>query len=302
MAEPSFDQLRAFIEVVELGSFSAAARRLNVTQPAVSQQLRQLERRLGVRLIERVGRLARPTAAGAELLVHARRTKADLEAAVAAMARYAKGAGGRVHLGTGATACIYLLPPALRQLRRRFPDLEIVVSTGNTGDMLRAVEANSIDLALVALPAPGRMFDVAPVLEDEYVVVAPRGMSLPAKATPAALARLPLLLYEPGGNTRQLVDAWFARGRVAPKPVMELGSVEAIKELVAAGLGCAVLPRMAVRRREDRARFGLKSLEPRLYRTLALVTRRDKPRHKGLRETIRAVERHAARRGGLKAG
>src|SRR5437588_574393 len=135
----NLDHLRTFAAVVDQKSFSAAASRLGVTQPAVSQRVRQLEQRYGVKLIERVGRRAAPTAAGTELLSHARNIETALAAANDAMAPHARGAAGRVRLGTGATACIYLLPVALRDLRRRFPALEIVVSTGNTPDMLRAV-------------------------------------------------------------------------------------------------------------------------------------------------------------------
>ena len=130
------DQLRAFAEVISLGSFSAAAERLNLTQPAISQQVRQLELRLSLKLIERVGRKARPTAAGAELLTHVAHIDASMAAALDAMARHATGALGRVRIGTGATACIHLLPPMLRELRRRLPTLDIAVSTGNTAQVL----------------------------------------------------------------------------------------------------------------------------------------------------------------------
>src|SRR5215475_8257296 len=131
----SLDQLETFAAVVELGSFSAAARRLNLTQPAVSAQMRQLERRLGLRLVERVGRRAQPTVAGSELLPHVRQIEDALAAAVAMADRHSTEIAGRIRLGTGATACIYLLPSALRDLRRRLPQLEIVVRTGNTPDM-----------------------------------------------------------------------------------------------------------------------------------------------------------------------
>src|SRR5437879_4571224 len=168
----NLDQLRTFAGVVELKSFSAAAERLGISQPAVSLQVRQLERRFGVKLIERVGRNATPTAAGLEFLGHARNVEAAVDSATEAMAPHASGMTGRVRLGSGATACIYLLPPALRDLRQRFPALEIVVSTGNTPDMLHAIEENRIDAGLVTLPAPGRMFDIRPVLADEFVLVA----------------------------------------------------------------------------------------------------------------------------------
>jgi DNA-binding transcriptional LysR family regulator len=284
----NFDQLRTFAAVAEQKSFSAAAAQLGVTQPAVSLQLRQLEKRFGVKLIERLGRRVAPTAAGAEFLVHARGIEAALAAVTDAMAPHAKGAAGRVRLGTGATACIYLLPPVLRSLRHRFPALEIMVSTGNTPDMLRALEENRIDVALVTLPAAGRMLDVRPVLDDEFVLVAPRGMRLPREVTAAALAKLPLVQYEPGANTRRVVDEWAQRAGHSLKAIMELGSVEAMKELVGAGLGCSVLPSMALR--GGREPFVVRSLRPKLYRKLALVLRRDKLLTKALRETIRAIE------------
>ncbi|WP_026868647.1 LysR family transcriptional regulator [Inquilinus limosus] len=289
----NLDQLRTFAEVVRAGSFSGAAARLNLTQPAVSLQVRQLETRLGVRLVERVGRRATPTAAGRELLVHAGRIEAEVAAAAEAMAAHAGGAAGRVRLGTGATACIYLLPPVLRALRRRLPSLEIVVSTGNTAGILRLLEENALDLGLVTLPAPGRAFSVTPLMEEEFVAVAPaEADDLPPAVTPAALAARPVVLYEPGGHTRRIVDDWFARAGISPKPVMELGSVEAIKELVGAGLGCAVLPSMAV---EQAAGLVTHPLSPRLYRRLGLVLRRDKPLSRGLRETVAALQQAAER-------
>lgn len=282
-------QLRTFAEVVELKSFSAAAARLGVSQPAVSLQVRQLEQRFGVKLIERVGRHAVPTAAGLEFLGHARQVEAALEAAADAMAPHAKGAAGRVRFGTGATACIYLLPPILRDLRQRFPALEITVSTGNTPEMLRAIEENRLDLGLVTLPAAGRMLDVRPIMDDEFVLIAPRGTSLSKEVGAAEVAKLPLVQYEPATNTRRVVDEWAMRGGYPLKPIMELGSIEAMKELTGAGLGSCVLPRMALRGADAR-QFVVRPLKPRLYRKLALVLRRDKPLTKGLREVIKAIE------------
>jgi DNA-binding transcriptional LysR family regulator len=288
-------QLQAFAAVVEHGSFSAAAERLDVTQPAVSLQVHALERRLGVRLVERVGRRAGPTLAGAELVEHARRVEDAVSGAVAAMQRHVAGGVGRVRLGTGATACIYLLPPLLRRVRERHPGVEIVVKTGNTVDILAEIEANRVDVGLVTLPAPGRAFEVTPVVEDEFVAVAARGaMTLPPEVTPLVLAELPVVLYEPGANTRRMVDEWSLAGGVALKPAMELGSVEAMKEMIRAGLGCGVLPRMAVEK--PAAGLVVRPLKPRLRRTLALVLRRDKPLNWALREVTRALSSLGRRR------
>ena len=284
----NLDQLRTFAAVVDQKSFSGAAALLGITQPAVSLQVRQLEKRFGVKLIERVGRRAAPTAAGAELLTHARDVEAALAAAADAMAPHAQGAAGRVRLGTGATACIYLLPKVLRDLRQRFPALEIVVSTGNTPDMLRAIEENRIDVG-AGHAAGGRPHARRTAGAGRRVRArgAARHASLPRDITAAELAKLPLVQYEPGANTRRVVDDWALRAGLSLKAVMELGSVEAMKELVGAGLGCSVLPRMALRGKQEP--FVVRPLKPRLYRKLALVLRRDKPLTKGLRELMRAI-------------
>jgi len=282
--------LQTFVMVTECGSFSAAAERLQLSQPAVSLQVRQLERTLATPLIERVGRRARPTAAGEELLSHARQISAAVASAVEAVSRKSIGGAGRVRLGTGATACIFLLPPILKKLRRRYPALEITVTTGNTSDIAKALDENVIDVALVTMPISGRAFDIEPVMNDEFVLIAPSDMVLPARITPAVLATKPVLLFEPGGNTRRIADNWFARAGVTLKPVMSLGSVEAIKELVRVGLGCAVLPGMAVREESGRSDLTVRTLSPKLYRRLAVVIRRDKRLDMGLKDTLSALK------------
>jgi DNA-binding transcriptional LysR family regulator len=285
----NLDQLSTFAQVIELGGFSAAAQRLNLSQPAVSLQVRQLERRLGVRLVERVGRRATATAAGLDLLAHARRIESAVADAAEAMAVHAGGTVGRVRIGTGGTACIYLLPPIVRVLRQRFPSLEIVVSTGNTPDVLKGIEANAVDVGLVTLPAEGRMLQMTPVLDDEFVAIFPAGDAPAGPVTAAVLAARSIVLYEPGAHTRYIVDEWALRGGAALKPVSELGSVEAIKELVAAGLGCSVLPKMALPPQQVAGRLDVRRLSPRLYRKLAVVLRRDKPLRRGLNEVVKAL-------------
>lgn len=289
MRRLNLDQLAAFVTVVELGSFSAAAARLNLSQPAVSFQIRQLERRLALRLLERVGRRAQPTAAGRELLPHVYRIDEAIRAALDAVSSYARDVAGRVRLGTGATACIYLLPPILRELRGRFPALEIVVRTGNTPDMLKALQENLIDVALVTLPAPDRALTVEPLLDDEIVAAFAFGSEPADLPTAADLARLPVVLYEPGGNARRVIDEWFRRADIELKPAMQLGNIEAIKQLVAAGLGCGLLPRLSVTPPAAREELAIRSLSPSLHRQIGLVLRRDKIADRALKEMIAAL-------------
>lgn len=208
------------------------------------------------------------------------------------MARYADETMGRVRIGTGATACIYRLPPILKQLRRRFPSLEIIVSTGNTDEFVKAVEANTIDIALVTLPVSSRSLEINPVLDDEFVAIGSSNRTMPAVVDNQFLALQPLILFEQGGSTRHVSDAWLrSQGKDAPRPAMALGSVEAIKEMVRADLGCAIIPGMAVADRSGAAGLNVRPLAPRLYRTLAVIVRKDKRLHRGLRETLRALKR-----------
>jgi DNA-binding transcriptional LysR family regulator len=294
----NLDHLQTFADVVRLGSFSAAAARLNLTQPAVSLQVRQLEKKLGLRLIERVGRKATPTAAGRVLLRHAGQIDAAVNAALEDVAQHTRAVTGRVRIGIGATACIHILPPILSDLRRRFPQLDLMVNTGNAPEILRDIEENSLDLGLVTLPPKsrsqslGRALEVTPLIDDDFVAICPQkhaALRLPDPATPAALANLPLVIPEPGGNTRSLIDGWFAAGGLTPKAGMELDSVEAIKQLVGAGLGCSVLPGMALATPDARRGLAVHALKPKLTRQLALVLRRDKPLSRGLRETVAAL-------------
>ena len=289
----NLDQLRAFAEVVTLGSFSAAASRLDLTQPAISLQIRALEQRLGVRLVERVGKRAQPTAAGRDLLVHARRLAAEADAAVDSMRGFRAGLRGRVRIGTGATACIYLLPPVLAALRLASPAIEIIVETGNSPEILDAVEDNALDVALVTLPAARRALAIRPLRPDPFAAILPARPRVRAGAlTPADFAERPLILYEPRGATRAVIDAWLLAGGVQPRPAMELGSVEAIKKLVEAGLGWSILPAVTVAGTQGRG-LQVRPLAPTLGRTLGVALRRDKVVDRPLRALLAGLERLA---------
>ena len=286
--------LDAFIDVIRLGTFSAAAEKAQLSQPAISQQIRQLERYFGTRLLERVGKRVRPTDSGRLLLESARRIQEELATVQEAIQPYRSGTAGRVRIGTGATACIHLLPPILGGLKRRMPGLDFVVRTGNSPEIQRMVEQNELDLAVVTLPASGRALETTPLCDEAMLAVFPEAEAPEGPVTAQLLAARPLILYESSGHTRVLIDRWFHDAGAAPVPIMELGSVEATKQLVAAGLGWSVLPASSV----ARAQPGIATapLSPGLSRSLGLQIRRDKRLSAGLRHTI------AALRSGLSAG
>jgi DNA-binding transcriptional LysR family regulator len=283
--------VRTLREIARHGSFSRAAESLRLSQPALSLHMRQLEARCGTALLERVGKRAFPTPAGAVLLEHAGRAFAALEAAQEALRGLRGVVAGRLRLGTGATASIHLLPPLLGRMRARYPELELIVVTGNSPEIAAAVSANELDVAIVTLPVTGRQLLVTPLLLDPLVAVGPPTQAWPGRGalSAAELARHPLIVYERGGTIRRVIDGWFRRGGVRPRIVMELGNEEAIKKLVGAGLGISVSPAMAVRDEVRSGALSMRPLSPPLERRLGLVRRRDKPETSALRMFLTAV-------------
>jgi DNA-binding transcriptional LysR family regulator len=291
--------LRTLREVARCGSFSRAGEALRLSQPAVSLHIRQLEEDFGATLIERVGKRAFPTPAGEIVLAHAGRAFAELEAARTTLSRKSDEVGGRVRLGTGATASIHLLPPLLRRLRLKHPALELTVTTGNTREIVQAVIDNELDVAVVTLPVAGRELTVIPFYRDRLLVIAPPDARWKGKKTiaPAALAREPLILFERGAAIRAVINGWFAKARTAPSVTMEIGNAEASKKLVGAGLGLSIISAVAVKTEVSASELVALAPDPPLARTLATVHRRDKPSTPALRAVLDALDSFARRNG-----
>ena len=282
--------LATFRLVVQRGSFSAAADLLGLSQPAVSLQVRQLEQFLQTRLLERTGRGIKATAAGIALLAHSDRIELAVGAAVQSVSEFNREISGSITLGTGATACIHLLPPLLQKLHQEHPLLTVRVTVGNTLQMVRAIEENRLDLGFCTLLVNGRSLAVTPVLAEELVGIFSDGQeALPPSLMPEDLQSLPLIAFEAGSGTRDLIDGWFRHNGQIVVPVMQLGSIEAIKRMVSAGLGYSIVPRMAVAYAQDRVGLQVQSLTPRLYRQLGIVMRQDKIISKGIAEVLRLL-------------
>jgi len=277
--------VRTLQEIARHQSFGRAAQALHLSQPAVSHHIRHLEREVGQRLLERVGKRAFPTAAGDLLLAHAARAFAELEAARQALQERRGVVAGRLRVGTGATASTYLLPPLLGRLRARHPELELVVVTGNSAAMAAAVIAADLDVAVVTLPVRGRALLITPLLLDPLVAIAAPAARWRRRGPLAAaeLAREPLILYERGGTIRRVIDGWFRRSGATPRVVMDLGNGEAIKKLVAAGLGLSLVPAMSVRAETRAGELAALPLAPPLGRRLGVIRRRDRAPSPALR-------------------
>jgi DNA-binding transcriptional LysR family regulator len=292
----SLAPLRALQAVARHGSFSRAAIELGLTQPAVSMQISQLETRVGLPLLERVGKRATPTEAGELLLAHAGRAFLELEAGLERVRQLRGIVAGRLRLGTSASISIYLLPPLLRRFRTRYPETELVIVTGNASEIVAAVAANDLDLGIVSLPVRSRELVVAPFYRDELVAIAPPHRSWLARrpVTAKELAAGPLILFERGATLRRVIDAWFHRGGAPPARVMEMGNTEAIKKLVQAGLGRSVTSWFSVKSDVRARALAARRLSPPLHRQIGLVHRRDKTRTPALDAFLSALTSHAS--------
>ena len=281
MRRLNLDQLQTFMEVVRSGSFTAAGRSLNLTQPAISQQIKELEGRLGVQLIARLGKRAFATEAGKELIERGAKLLTESEETVNAIQRYRDGWLGPVRLGTTITVCVYLLPRLLGELREVQPELDVSIYIGLSDEVVEKVARNELDFGLVALPigksAPIR---VTRIREDPMMATFPvRERDIPAWITAAYLQTRPLLFDLPTTQLHRAIVEWFNAQGVEPKPILHLGNSEALKAMVAAGVGVAIL---AIENADDPflgRSILARPLSPPLKRELGLVVHRNKPFH-----------------------
>ncbi len=249
-------QLRIFQVVAQSQTFTAAAEALGRSQPAISMQVRALEREFGVPLVEVTHRRVRLTVAGEELLRHADRVLAGIEGLDRAMALM-RGGGGPVRIGASATPSSYLLPYRLAGFVREYPSVQIKLSVENPAALHELLDSGAIDVAVAmgnldAAPWQGA-FEIGNLGLDEMRVVLPAGDSRAGRDWRIAeLGAAPLVLRESESHTRLVLQRALG---YEPRPVMELASNEAVKRAVAAGLGVAVLSQMSVAWEVDAGRL-----------------------------------------------
>jgi DNA-binding transcriptional LysR family regulator len=248
-------QLEIVRTVADCGSFSAAARQLNVSQSAVSRQILLLEEELREPLFLRLGRRVRLTAAGEALLQLSRRVIADIRETTTAIVEHQKTLTGTLHLAGGMTVCLHVFPALLQEYRKRHTGVEIKLTTGGTPQLLERLRAGAVDVALLTLPIEGSDLAQVPVMREELLLVTHPSHPLAKQRRISArdLDGRPCVLFERGSSTRRVIDEMFLRERIQPRIVMETENVEILKALVAIGMGMAIVPYQAVAR-EVRAR------------------------------------------------
>lgn len=281
--------LRYFAAIAATGHMTRAARALGVTQPALSSMLRKLEEELGTALLHRTGRGVELTDAGRAFLQHAEAALRQADEARAAVRQVMGLERGSIRLGGGATAITYLVPRTVSRFRRDHPGVRFYMREAGSGAVAHSVLAGELDLGIVTLPmsAPGAGdLTVTPWVEDELRLIVPPRSPLASRKTFrwGDLSGESVVAFEAGSAVREVIDRAAGAAGVALNVVMELRSIESIKQMVDAGIGVGFVSKFALRTSE-----GLTCRDARLVRSLALVKRRDRLPGDAAREFERAL-------------
>jgi DNA-binding transcriptional LysR family regulator len=236
-------QLRAFVAIAEEKTFTAGAKRVNVTQAAVSMQIRHLEEQVGLPLFTRTPRRVILTQAGELLLDRARRVLREHDSALDELAELAGAEHGRLRIGSAsAMFATVQLPGILEKLKGRYPNAEISVSSGTSSKLVELILQGDVDIAFVSLPIQATTVQTELLFSDEVVAIAYPGHPKAGSKYVSAetLACENLILGERGGNTRRMIDDFFEAANVKPNVVMELSRQEAINKMVESELGVGI--------------------------------------------------------------
>jgi LysR family transcriptional regulator, nitrogen assimilation regulatory protein len=275
-------QLEYFVRVAELGSFTRAAQLLQVAQPALSRQVRLLEVELRQTLLIRNGRGALPTEAGALLLRHGRGILHQVERAKEELGRVRGALAGRVALGLPPSLIRLCAVPLVHAFREQLPQAHLSVTEGLSAAMQEWLQAGRIDVALIYNAQVVSDIDVQPLLDEELFVVRSRAGKAQGAAPLAPLplrdlAKLPLIIPTRPNAVRKHVESALANLGLKPQIALEIDGVAAILNLVAEGMGAAVLSKQAIAGSAMPQAFELQAITPSLQTRLSIATSSQRP-------------------------
>jgi DNA-binding transcriptional LysR family regulator len=277
-------RLEIFAKVAELGSFSRAAESLFLTQPTISEHVRALEDELGVQLLDRLGRGATPTRAGQLLLGYAHRMLALSREAHQALERFQGRMSGELIVGGSTIPGEYVLPALIGQFKAKYPDILISLLIGSTRQVSEWLEEGRVEVGVVGARPASRALEAKELMPDELVVVVPSAHAWATRrmTTLADLQKEPMIVRERGSGSREALEHALHEAGLSLaglRVVGEMGSTQAVKQAVRAGIGIALVSKRAV---EDECRAGLlacvKIKDLRVARAFHLVTHRDRTR------------------------
>ncbi len=236
-------QLRAFSILARTGSFTDAARELHLTQSAVSHAIKALEEELRCRLFDRLGKTVVLTQAGEQFFVHVEKILAEMAAARGEIERLGKWGAGRLRIGASPTSCQFILPSVLREFRESFPQCVIQIEPGSAPEILETLRQHRIDLAIALEPEREEQFDSRHLFTDElqFLVGPLHPWARARKVERATIAQQSYIFYSKASYTFRLVERYFREENLVLRSPIELGSMEAIKEMVKIGVGISIV-------------------------------------------------------------
>jgi DNA-binding transcriptional LysR family regulator len=270
-------QLRVFIEVSRLRSFSRAGDEIGLTQSAVSRCVRELEGEIGLKLIDRTTREVQLTDVGVNLVGTVSRLIADLDSALHEVRELGQQKRGRVIVAASPTVACRLMPRVIASCLREFPLVTLILRDDVQSDVLRQVKSGEADFGVVIGPLADDALHGQPVMTDSFCLVARRDHPLAHESAAPweALAGERLVMLDQASGSRPIIDAVMQRHGVQAQVVQELGHPATVFGLVEAGVGVSVLPWLALPLPANSSLIAL-PLEPRAERTVELVRRRDR--------------------------
>jgi DNA-binding transcriptional LysR family regulator len=277
-------RLEVFVKVAELASFSRAAEALFLTQPTVSEHVRSLEEDLGVQLLDRLGRGAVPTPAGEILLGYARRVLVLMREARQAIDQFQGRVSGELIVGGSTIPGEYVLPALIGQFKAKYPDISISLRVGSSRQVSEWVEEGRVEIGVVGARPASRALLARELMADEMVIVVPADHPWNGRAgvTLADVRTQPLILRERGSGSRDALERALAAAGTdlgAFRIAGEMGSTQAVKQAVRAGVGIALISKRAV---EDECRARLlwcvKVRNLNVARSFHLLSHRDRTR------------------------
>jgi len=291
-----FAQLTTFLEVAKSASFSRAGKKVFLSQPAVSAQVRQLELEYGTKLFDRVGKKVRLTSAGDALLEFAERLLALRNESLRALADQANTPRGTLLIGANEATCLYVLPDVFAEYHRLYSDVQINIYRNFSQKVLEKVEDGSVDVGIVTLPIKSPSLKTHSIFRDRLLLmVSPQNPLAKKKVVHASEIIEQPLIFPKTGFTRQMLDKIFRPYRSQLHITMELASVGMIKRFVAANLGVSLISETFAR---DEVRAGEAKLIPiadlELWRELGLVYRRDRTLPRAATAFIALISRRTA--------
>lgn len=290
-------QLEYFVRVAELGSFTRAAHALNIAQPALSRQVRLLEVELRQNLLVRNGRGATATEAGQLLLDHGRGILHQVERAREDLGRIRGALAGRVAIGLPPTLARVLTVPLTRAFRRQLPEAQLTITEGLSSAMQESLMNGRLDVAVLYNAQPVPALELQALFDEPLVLVQARRPGLQEDPPPpplplAELATLPLVIPSRPNAIRMHVELELAGLGLRPQVVLEIDGVTAILDLVAEGMGCAVLSRHAVASSLRPSAYAVRPIgTPGMHTRLSLATSSQRPATLTLQATLPLLKR-----------